>query len=289
MNIKTTLQNWLPPALFEAGTQLYYCGRTALSTSYPFKANALFYQKHAGERCFILATGPSIRTQDLSPVYGETNIAVSHFHLHDDIAKINPAYHVLAPQHHPFTFTDSSKYFQDFLSRYAERMPVIFAGLTRYPYHFAALVKHYPEFDLPQLHYLDYRFEYQLNDHNYRSARRWDISGQPFAPRTVLYSAIQLAVYMGFKEIYLLGADHDYLADITRTSNHRFYPEKSGISDVAHLAEFNAEKWYLEYYWRWKQYRLMDHYCRAKGTTIYNATEGGMLDVFERRPLSSLK
>jgi len=62
--------------------------------------------KHLGERCFILATGPSIQEQDLTVLEGELCIAVSHFFLHKDIKRISPRYHVLAPYHPPFSFIE---------------------------------------------------------------------------------------------------------------------------------------------------------------------------------------
>ena len=70
--------------------------------------------------------------------------------------------------------------------------------------------------------------------------------------------------------------------DIKRITNHHFYEESQGISDVEHLRQFTSEKWFEEYYFRWKQYRLMKEYLNHKGVFIYNATRGGMLDVFPR-------
>jgi uncharacterized iron-regulated protein len=39
---------------------------------------------------------------------------------------------------------------------------------------------------------------------------------------------------------------------------------------------------------RWKDYRLMNEYAASKGVKIINATNGGLLDVFERRELTQL-
>ena len=80
----------------------------------------------------------------------------------------------------------------------------------------------------------------------------------------------------------------DYLKDVERVTNHHFYREEDGVSDAEHLGSFTLERWFLEYYLRWKQYRLMREYLESKGVRVFNATTGGMLDVFPRVDLASL-
>lgn len=244
--------------------------------------NIDFKNIHNGKRVFILASGPSIKTQDLKQLQYETCIAVSHFHLHDDIKIIKPKYHILAPQHTPFNFNDSSKYFVDFKKSYSTNDTHIFLGLNNYEYNYIELLKTYPELEMQNLHYLDYSQSLNLDEANFNDDSIWDITKSLFGMRTVIYGAIQVAYYMGFKEIYLLGCDHDYLNDISRTSNHHFYKEEKGISDKNHLEQFTREKWFFEYYMRWKQYRLINMYLNSHGVKLYNATKGGMLDVFEK-------
>ena len=43
------------------------------------RKNRALNNRHVGERCFILATGPSIKKQDLKLLRGETCIALSNF------------------------------------------------------------------------------------------------------------------------------------------------------------------------------------------------------------------
>jgi hypothetical protein len=135
---------------------------------------------------------------------------------------------------------------------------------------------------------LDYTAAPILGDTNFAEESVWDIAGRPFRPRTVIYCAIQLAAYLGCTEIVLIGCDHDYLSDVSRTENH-FYPESDGNpNDAAHLARFTTERWFEEYYFRWRDYRLMQTHLATRGVRIINATEGGMLDVFPRARLADL-
>jgi len=249
--------------------------------------NLKFKNIHNGQRCFILGTGPSINTQSLVPLQNEICISVSAFFLHPELNKIKPLYHVLAPFHHPLGWNEV-KFYHDGLLKNYNNETTIFLGYTPYFYSIYNYEKIHADSFVERFHYINYCGAPSLEEKNHQKDKYWDITNVLFAPRTVIYSAIQLAAYMGCSEIYLLGCDHDYLTDVKRVTNHHFYQEEEGISDVEHLSAFTSEKWFYEYYIRWKDYRLMGDYLTKKGIKIYNATEGGMLDVFPRVNLSDI-
>jgi len=253
-----------------------------------FASNAIFRGRHQGQRCFILATGPSIRQQDLTGLAGQLCIAVSHFFLHEDLDTIAPRYHVVAPYHPPFKFDAAEKLIAGLTQAYARHDVDIFFGYRPYEYSTYDFLRQHPEYRSSRMHFVNYTGSAQLDETNVGLADSWDLTKGPFAPRTVTYSAIQLAVFMGCSEIYLLGCDHDYLNDIKRVTDHHFYAEAEGVSDAQHLGSFTLERWFEEYYYRWKQYRLMRQYVEARGGKIWNATLGGMLDVFPRVSLPEL-
>jgi hypothetical protein len=252
----------------------------------------MYKNKYHGKRVFILATGPSIKSQDLTLLQGEHCIAVSMFHLHQHINIIKPIWHVLAATHPPFKFDTSKIIFDTLLDKYRSHDINFLIGTTPYEYSYfnyltsegQAFAKHFG----PNVFFANYGNSQPLDDHNYKSEEIWNIEKDPFTVRTVVYAAIQLAHHLGFHEIVLLGCDHDYLTDISRVENHHFYPESSGYSDKENLSAFTKERWFFEYYMRWKQYRLMDEYFRERGGKIINATEGGMLDVFPRMDLRAI-
>ena len=245
------------------------------------KENSKFKGIHSSKRCFILATGPSIRNQDLKPLHGEWCFAVGEFFLHPDVQVIAPAYHVLAPIHPPFTMETTNQRFISFTKYYSKEV-TYFLGDNDYQFSHSNFLKGHLEYNHLDINFLNYFKDYQLDEFNYNNEHTWDICATPFAPRTVVYIAIQVAVYMGFNEIYLLGCDHDYLQDTKRVTDHHFYEDSRGTSDAAHLSQFTLERWFEEYFLRWKQYRLMKEFLNPKGVSIYNATKGGMLDVFPR-------
>lgn len=290
--IKEFLSEWLiPPAVYRCIKKIKRktaAGLYGTGSGMNFTENEKFRNIHNGRRCFILATGPSVKDQDLSGLSDEICIAVSHFHLHPDIRKIAPAYHVLAPQHSPFTFEDSRRYFDDFIKYYSGSDVIYFLGLFDYEYSYSELLKKYPEYRLENTYFLNYASSVRLTEENYIDDDLWNIAGNPFAIRTVIYSAVQLAVYMGFNEIYLLGCDHNYLDDISTSGGVHFYPDEAGIPDKEQQAGCTTERLLKEYYERWKDYRFIKQYAVAKRVKIYNATKGGMLDVFDRIELADV-
>lgn len=250
------------------------------------KKNELFLGRHSGDRCFILATGPSIKEQNLIPLKNEICFAVGQFYLHNDIKTIAPQYYVCPCLHKPFGFDFASDYFRDSFAVNSSNTEY-FLGYNKYEESLYNYISS-NNIDDSNIYQINYHGREYLSEDNYNEERMWDITGTPFAVRTVIYMAVQIAVYMGFKEIYLLGCDHDYLQDVTRVSDHHFYPEEKGHSDVEVLSQFTSEKWFHEYYLRWKDYRLMQQYLTSKGVKIYNATKGGMLDVFPRVKLEDI-
>lgn len=84
---------------------------------------------------------------------------------------------------------------------------------------------------------------------------------------TVTYVCIQLAVYLGFSEIYLLGVDCNY---VRGSKNNHFIAEE--IEDNRNHREDAMIK----------AYEYAKVYADSHGIKIYNATRGGMLEVFER-------
>lgn len=293
MKIKNGLKKasrWLLPPKIEE------CFRNHLRVTLPHDLkrrlvnNKKFHNIHKGQRCFILATGPSINKQDLTGLQKEFCIAVGSFYLHKDVNVINPLYHVESPIHPPFGI-DSVAKITDAYNKYYTNKTIFFMGHSPYKYAFYNALKSHSIFEKTlNINFLNYAGGIHLDENNYKDSKYWDITKTLFACRTVVYSAIQVAAYMGFKEIYLLGCDHDYLSNyLTGYKDHHFYKDEEGVSGVAdYLSAFTLEKWFEEYYYRWKQYRLMGDYLEAKGCKIYNATDGGMLDVFPRVRLTDI-
>jgi hypothetical protein len=90
---------------------------------------------------------------------------------------------------------------------------------------------------------------------------------------TITCSLIQIAVYMGFKEIYLLGCDGIYLKG---QKNH--FVESGFVDKNAYTSFERAMVGYSE----------AKKYTESHDVKIYNSTRGGALEVFPRISLDEL-
>ena len=85
---------------------------------------------------------------------------------------------------------------------------------------------------------------------------------------------MQIAIYMGFKEIYLLGCDNSYSDDKNKqhfVESGHYDPTYKTAGDRMVVAYMEAKK-----------------YADSKNVKIYNATRGGMLEVFPRVDLDEV-
>jgi hypothetical protein len=88
---------------------------------------------------------------------------------------------------------------------------------------------------------------------------------------------IEFAIYMGFKEIYLIGVDNDYSFGIN--NNHAV-----GMK----VAPYMVKSWAPNMSYATKEYELYEEFSKSCGVKIYNATRGGKLEAFERCDIDGL-
>ncbi len=118
-------------------------------------------------------------------------------------------------------------------------------------------------------------------------------------PHNILIPAIMNCIYLNYKEIYLLGADHSWLPEISVNERNEalvnqkhFYdeieskPEKMQdyISRPRKLHEI-IHKFYLTF----KGYWEIKSFAEKQGVKIYNSSETSMIDAFDRIEIESIK
>lgn len=232
--------------------------------------------RHAGHRCFILATGPSIKMQDLTLLKHDMCIAVSNFFVHPDYAVIHPQYHCMAPYHPPIT----EEAFQAWLDELAATCgdTEVFFGVRDYE-----RVHRQGRFADQRVYYLNFTGSWRVLLKNGIELTR------PIpAPQSVTVMALCIALYMGCRPIYLLGCDHDSISHVNE-SRH-FYDESQHV-----LQRKGYSEWYADveeqcrcYVNLWQAYKAVNFLAQQNACQIFNATIGGMLDVFERTKYESL-
>lgn len=217
-------------------------------------------------RVFIIGNGPSLNITDLSQLKGEVTICVNSFFLKTPELSWVPDLYVV----------------EDHLVA-EDRADEInkLDGLT----------KMFPA-------YLGYCLEETNNTiyFNHRSRISYpsgfvfstDAAEITYTGCTVTFTCMQLAYYLGFKEIYLIGVDasYDIPKDINVNSDY-----DTGVLDMRSddPNHFHPDYFGKGYRWHDPQVdKMLEAYAEAKtvtehlGTKIFNATIGGKLEIFER-------
>lgn len=241
------------------------------------KRNQALFNRHTGQRCFILATGPSIRSQDLAILQGEICMGLSNFFVHPDFATIRPAYYCSVGYHDPLPVDGWTAWLNELAS--ATKASTLFFGLGE-----RDRISTNPLFDQDRVFYLQF-------DESGDSIpiRRPDLTGPIPMPQSVTVMALSIALYMGFQRLYLLGCDHDWLRYLGESSH--FYEESEHALVRAGYNEWSGldlEQVCLSYVVLWRQYKALNTIAASLGAEIFNATPGGLLDVFPRVRLESL-
>lgn len=106
---------------------------------------------------------------------------------------------------------------------------------------------------------------------------------------------LELAMYMGFDTIYLLGVDCTSSLDIKGHAQSGYFNNSLVQKDIErvkkrlHNPNLTADD-VAEYYYNKStySYALIKEYADMHNYHVYNATRGGQLEVFERKDFDSL-
>lgn len=110
-------------------------------------------------------------------------------------------------------------------------------------------------------------------------------------PHNVLIPSIMIAIYLGFKKIYLWGADHSWLKEISVDDNNQvlvnqkhFYDENTSKPLPMHKFR-GTRKLYevlIKFVHAFKGYIDIENYAQSRNIEIYNATPNSYIDAFKR-------
>ena len=104
---------------------------------------------------------------------------------------------------------------------------------------------------------------------------------------TGMYTAAQIAVYMGFTEIYFIGVDHHFR--VSQNNRGEIVVDNSVKDYFTDKYNEDKDKLYIPNTERSTMtYIAMKHHCDAQNIQVFNATRGGMLEVFPRVKFDSL-
>jgi hypothetical protein len=256
--------------LLEASRRLTPAQRVVL------QRNAVFANKHKGQPAFVIVNGPSLAKQDILQLKDQITFCVSGFWKHEAVATWQPTYYSMLD---PYFFSNIDAT-QTFYRNLNERIQT-------------------STFFLPLFRGYD-----AIHKHNFLPSERCHFvasvgAGESVCDFTKIVQsfagvsafALSQAIYMGCSPIYLLGFDHDYLAN--RGVNSHFYAGGTlpghPLNDVAQEARWGYDDEMRANLRLWTNYRRLKAEAERRGIQVFNATVGGYLDVFDRFDYDKLK
>lgn len=215
---------------------------------------------HKGKRIFVIATGPSITIEDVERLEGEITISVNTIFRIFGKTKWRPTYYLTGD---PNLMDRLKKSGEDHYEKYSQREYFLsdFNGRKNYK---GAI--YFP------VCWLDHMVYYGSRMFRYSRDMLWG----SYCMYTVANTAINLAHYMGAKEIYLLGVDCNYTGNVQHAGGNK--TEENLTFDSA----LKAQEMMTE------GYRFIKRELEKEGVKIYNATRGGNLEVFPRVNLEDI-
>lgn len=212
--------------------------------------------KREKDYCFILGNGPSLKGVNLYSLNGEDTFAVNYFYKHCPEG-FESKYFVAIDQN--FYKTDQKDYI---LELYKEKKNVQF------------ILKN-PAYDLMDDWDMNRTFFIHPKLFQYGDMVACDYTHSMTACINVVLQCIQIALFMGYKKIYLLGCDFTQYAEI---KSHHFYDTRSEDDrrDITNMGD-DARWAYLAHY----HHYALDKFAQSRGQEIINLTEGSLIDAYK--------
>lgn len=241
--------------------------------------NIEYKNVHQGQRCFIVCSGPSIKKQNLLLLKNEITFFVSSGFLHPDYSAIQPDYHC-TPDIYPtpkLTTESYVKWFKLMDSKIGDTQLFLSAADEKF-------IKQNDLFSARQVSYLNMGLDWDP----YRG-KIYDLTKKIPGIHTVPIMAIMIAMYMGCREIYLLGVELD---EIWCGEYRHFYDNEIMRNDLAVNEDCKTIspliESFLGYYYIWQQFSILKNIAEANNIEILNATQGGALDAYKRVKFENL-
>lgn len=268
--MKATLKKIIPQPIWKVGSDGYWAwhnrGRhtflRGLDSRWLISQQMLesYRDKHAGQRCFIIGNGPSLRKTDLTKLRGETTFGLNRIYLAFPELGFTTTYLVavndlvLEQCHADFRVLNMPKFIT-----WRERK--VLSGD-------------------PNTIFVDTDF---TGAENFSG----DARGRIYEGFTVTYVALQLAFYMGFQQVILIGVDHNFVTQgpanqavvsLGEDPNH-FAPNYFGAGFKWQLPDLEGSE---------RAYRMARRAYEAAGRSVVDATVDGKLTVFPKVEYDSL-
>ncbi len=222
--------------------------------------NKEYIQKYHGihdrQRCFIVANGPSLLKTNLELLEDEITFGMNRIYLNFERSSFRPTYHIVVNEL--------------ILEQSANEIAVLdmpkFLNWNRRSYYGKP----------------DSRTTYIKSKMAIKDSFQFNLTRPMVVGATVTFVALQLAYYMGFQKVYLIGLDHNYKDKGTPSMTEIRTHER----DESHFhAQYFPKgfKWQLPDLLRSElEFDIARETFEADGREVFDATIGGKCQVFKK-------
>ncbi len=267
-SFKETLKTSLPAPVYnvlrESRDALVRASMWPSATFHPWRrqsirALAAMQDRHRGRRCFIIGNGPSLKQTDLSKLKGELTLGQNRIYLAFPNWGFETSYYlsvndlVIEQCHEDIQKLTMPRFVSWRARRWLQPQENLFFIHTTYTGEKFAT----------------------------------DVRSRVWEGGTVTYTSLQVAYFLGFSEVILVGVDHNYVGQGKPNETVVSQGDDPNHFDPGYFGK--GFRWQLPDLIQWEEaYRLARRTYEADGRRVLDATIGGKLQVFQKVDYNSL-
>jgi len=259
------------------------------------KLNLRTYQPETANKCIILGNGPSLAVsleKYNSKLTDYTLLCVNLFALSKEYALLKPNFYVM---HDPALWKSEGDLTNRIATAIKEKtnwpVKIFFPYKSRNSKFIQDLNSEFVE--VVYYNYTVFKGFNKISNYIFKSNLAMPQS------QNVLVACLYLCINMGFKETYLLGADHTWHENLTVNENNvlcikdvHFYDRDEKINERPFYKGLYTKETFsvAEIFENWtkvfKGYQAISKYASFRKVNIYNASHTSFIDAFERKEIS---
>lgn len=223
--------------------------------------------KYDGEICFLIGNGPSLRPEDLTILHKNNIKCFAANRIYNTYDKTDWRTNFLVSE---------DAYVLDEIQDNINKMDCKYKFIPMY-------LNWYRGIKINNAYYFNQSFFDNCKGRKFSD----DIAHDIICRGTVITTFAQIAMYMGFKKLYLIGVDHNFSRMTDKEGNliinnnvkDHYGVDKNADENTKGIFNVdNATQAFID----------LKKFADARGVEIYNATRGGKLEVFPRLDFDTL-
>lgn len=243
--------------------------------------------------CIVLGNGPSLKTSlENHPEFFRKHplVCVNSFSITDEYVLLKPTYYVILDP--GFWFGESevvTNTIESLKSKTSWTVYLLVPHAAKQSQKFREIEKHNSNIKINYFNYTVYN--------GFKGLGNWLYSKNYAMPQSqnVLVASLFLSINIGFKEIYLFGADHSWHENLYVNDDNilcfkdtHFYDGQTKINyrpfyKGIHLKEtFTMNEILITFSKIFYGYEVINKYAKHCNANIYNASESSFVDAFKR-------